>query len=258
MHFFDEVYRGTPPWEIGRPQPVFVHLEESGEIAGRVLDVGCGTGENALYFASRGHEVWGVDFAPTAIERARTKATERSLPVTFRSASALALESLGERFDTVTDCGLFHTFSDLHRTLYADSVGTVLLPGGRLFVLCFSEHEPTDWGGPRRVTQGELRETFRDGWEVRWIREARFETRLESVEGRAWVAALRRTGRRSPSGLRKQPSALPRAEPPRENAGVRRSRPKPQIPRPPSGRGRKAGNNDHGMRKDESRVRGRV
>ncbi|HLA47035.1 MAG TPA: class I SAM-dependent methyltransferase, partial [Thermoplasmata archaeon] len=52
MGFFNAAYAGTPPWDIGRPQPEFVRLEEAGAIKGRVLDVGCGTGENALFLAS--------------------------------------------------------------------------------------------------------------------------------------------------------------------------------------------------------------
>ena len=192
MAGFEESYRGSPPWDIGRPQPELVHLEESGEIVGRVLDVGCGTGENALYFASRGHEVWGVDLAPTALKRAKAKAAERSLPATFRRADALALGTLRERFDTVTDCGLFHALELGQRPEYASSLDRVLVPGGRLFILCFSEHEPADWGGPRRVTQAEIRETFHPGWEVAWIREARFDTRLESIQGRAWLSAIRK------------------------------------------------------------------
>ncbi|MGI0070631.1 MAG: class I SAM-dependent methyltransferase [Thermoplasmata archaeon] len=192
MHFFDEAYRGTPPWEIGRPQPAVIRLEEAGEIQGRVLDVGCGTGENALYLANRGHEVWGVDFAPTAIERARGKALSRARPVEFRVASALELARLGERFDTIADCGLFHTLLDPHRPVYAENVRASLVPGGRLFLLCFSEEEPTDWGGPRRVSQEEIRATFRDGWEVQAIQKERFETRIPEVRGRAWLAKLRR------------------------------------------------------------------
>jgi len=192
MHFFDDVYLGSPPWEIGRPQSEFVRLESEGEIVGRVLDVGCGTGENALHFAAAGHPTWGVDFAPNAVRRAKAKAQERHLPVEFHVASALELEKLGEQFDTVTDCGLFHTLLDPFRPVYSRSLQASLTPGGRFFVLCFSEDEPTDWGGPRRVSQAELRTTFEDGWDVRFIRRARFETTFREVEGKAWLAAVRR------------------------------------------------------------------
>jgi 2-polyprenyl-3-methyl-5-hydroxy-6-metoxy-1,4-benzoquinol methylase len=75
--------RGAPPWDIGRPQASLVRLAEAGEIAGSVLDVGCGTGENALYLATRGHEVLGVDAAPVAIERATTKARDRGIEAEF-------------------------------------------------------------------------------------------------------------------------------------------------------------------------------
>lgn len=193
MHFFEETYQGSPPWDIGRPQPAFVRLEEAGEIVGRTLDVGCGTGENALFLASRGHDTWGVDFAPTAVTRARLKAADRGLPVTFRVASALELGLINERFDTVIDCGLFHTFLDPHRPEYAASLAATLTERGRIFLLCFSEHEPTDWGGPRRVTQTEIRSTFNQGWKVRWIREERFETRFEGVQGKAWMASIDRS-----------------------------------------------------------------
>lgn len=192
VHLFDRAYDGTPPWEIGRPQREFVELEEQGEIRGRVLDVGCGTGENALFYVSRHHDTWGVDFAPSAIRRAREKAERRGAAVHFEESSALDLSRLGETFDTVTDCGLFHTFLDEHRPVYSASVAAVLRPGGRLFILCFSEREPTDWGGPRRVTEAELHVTFAKGWKIRWVREARFETTMPQITGHAWLAALER------------------------------------------------------------------
>lgn len=198
MHFFDAAYQGSPPWDIGRPQPAFVRLEESGEVAGRVLDVGCGTGENALYFARRGHATWGVDFAPTPIQRAREKSSERGVPARFEVADALALEALEARFDTITDCGLFHTFDDDERPRYAKSLLGVLEPPGRVHILCFSEREPADWGGPRRVTRPEIRATFRAPWQVRSIRAERFATRFEDGRGEAWLATLTlRTRRRS-------------------------------------------------------------
>jgi SAM-dependent methyltransferase len=192
VNFFDRAYQGAPPWDIGRPQREFVQLEEGGEIRGRVLDVGCGTGENALFYAARGHDTWAIDFAPTAIERARQKAGQRKAAVRFEVASALELSSLGQAFDTVTDCGLFHTFLDAHRPIYSASLASVLPPAGRLFVLCFSEREPTDWGGPRRISQAELRSTFADGWKELWIRDARFETSDPRVTGYAWLAAFER------------------------------------------------------------------
>src|SRR5512135_2383123 len=112
---FVSFYEGTPPWDIPGPQPVIARLEESGEIHGSVLDAGCGTGENALFLASKGHEVWGLDFVPAALERARAKARERGLDVVFGEGNALELEALGRRFDTVIDSGLFHVFSDEER-----------------------------------------------------------------------------------------------------------------------------------------------
>ncbi len=71
---FEQMYQGQAPWDTGRPQPAIVKLAEAGQIRGSVLDVGCGTGENLLYLAARGHEAWGLDFVPVAIERAKAKA----------------------------------------------------------------------------------------------------------------------------------------------------------------------------------------
>ncbi|MCI4360693.1 MAG: class I SAM-dependent methyltransferase, partial [Thermoplasmata archaeon] len=71
---FNDAYLGQPPWDIGGPQPEVVRLAEENEFSGDVLDIGCGTGENALELARRGMTVWGLDAAPRAIDRARVKA----------------------------------------------------------------------------------------------------------------------------------------------------------------------------------------
>jgi len=194
VSFFDAAYQGTPPWDIGRPQPAFVRLEERGEIVGRVLDLGCGTGENALYFARVGHEAWGFDSAPTAIRLAREKSARRGLPVRFEVADALELDRRPERFETITDCGLFHTFDDEERPRYAASLRAALGSPGRVHVLCFSDREPAEWGGPRRVTQDEIRATFGEGWRVRSIRAERFATRFEEIRGEAWLATVEPSG----------------------------------------------------------------
>ncbi|MGZ4906520.1 MAG: class I SAM-dependent methyltransferase [Halobacteriota archaeon] len=189
MDFFSSVYEGTPPWDIGHPQREFVQLEEADEIKGSVLDVGCGTGENALYLAERGHEVWGVDFTPRAIEKARDKAAQYHLNVTFLVGDALQLGALGRDFDTVIDSGLFHTLSDEERPLFANSLADVLRREGTYFMLCFSELEPGSYG-PRRVTQAEIRETFAHGWHIKYIRPAYMESwrQLEGIH--AWLSSI--------------------------------------------------------------------
>ena len=190
--FFNEAYRGTPPWDIGRPQDEFVRLGRSGEIRGRVLDVGCGTGENAIFFAELGLDVWGVDAAPLAIERAQRKASQRRANVNFTVADALHLDKLKRKFDTVTDCGLFHTFSDDEREKFPVSLASVLAAGGIYFMLCFSDKEPTFWGGPRRVSKEEITHTFRSGWRINYIKEARFGSRAHDEGGRAWLSSIGR------------------------------------------------------------------
>jgi SAM-dependent methyltransferase len=190
---FESAYRnGEPPWDIGGPQPAIVRLAEQRAIAGRVIDVGCGTGENALFLASRGLEVLGVDAAATAIERAQAKALQRGIPATFVVGDALALTALGRTFDVAIDCGLFHTFADPDRPRFERSLHETLQAGARYFLLCFNEHQPGD-SGPRRVTQREIGETFAAGWTVDSIVEERFAARLPGGGARAWLASLTRT-----------------------------------------------------------------
>ncbi|MGZ7164416.1 MAG: class I SAM-dependent methyltransferase [Halobacteriota archaeon] len=189
MDLFDAAYEGVAPWDIGRPQRKIMQLEEAGEITGAVLDVGCGTGENALYLAARGHEVWGVDFTARAIETARDKATQRHLSVTFLVQDVLYLDTLGRRFDTVIDSGLFHALSDEERPYFARSVAIVLRRGGTYFMLCVSELQPGTYG-PRRVTQAEIRETFARGWRVNYIKAARMENTRQPKGTPAWLSSI--------------------------------------------------------------------
>lgn len=160
------------PWDIGRPQGAFVAAAE--RIVGRVLDVGCGTGDLAVWLAERGRTVRGVDFLAAALDRAREKAAARGVDATFLQMDARAIGTIPERFDAVTDCGLFHCFDDAGRAAYVAALTNLLEPGGRLFLLCFSAAEPGTHG-PRRLTEAELRSAFASGWVVESIAAARFE-----------------------------------------------------------------------------------
>jgi SAM-dependent methyltransferase len=193
---WDASYTGdtAAPWDIGRPQPAFVRLADQGRLTGRLLDSGCGTGENALLAASRGADVTGIDVAPTAIARARGKAADRGLAVRFEVANALDLGSVGVEVDTIIDSGVFHVFDDEDRARYVASLAAVLRPGGSCYLMCFSDQQPGDWG-PRRVRADELRSAFRDGWAVESISADTFEINPigGTTQAQAWLAALRRS-----------------------------------------------------------------
>lgn len=188
---FNAAYAGTPPWDIGCPQPAFAGLAAAGELRGRVLDAGCGTGEHALLAAGLGLTALGVDLAPAAIQRAESKATERHIAARFLVGDVLELPTLGEQFDTVLDSGVFHVFDDDDRPRFVASVAAVIPAGGRYFLLCFNEHQPGIWG-PRRVTQAELRASFQEGWRVDWIRAVTMDLASPIDGAAAWFAGLTR------------------------------------------------------------------
>jgi len=182
------------PWDIGRPQPAFVRLVEGGLLSGRLLDAGCGTGEQTLLAASHGADAMGIDVSVRAIELARGKAAERGLTARFEVADALRLGDLGLMFDVVIDSGVFHVFDDKDRVKYVASLASVLRDGGYCHLLCFSDRQPGTLG-PRRVRQDELRAAFSDGWRIVSIEAATFELNESGLGislAQAWLADIQR------------------------------------------------------------------
>jgi SAM-dependent methyltransferase len=192
---WDDSYTGDepPPWDIGRPQPLFVRLADRGRLVGRVLDAGCGTGEHAMLAASHGAYAMGMDLSPTAIAEARAKAAARGLDVKFEIADALALPDRHLVVDTVIDSGVFHVFDEEDRARYVEALASVLRPGGTCYLTCFSDQEPGDWG-PRRFREEELRAAFSDGWTFDFLIAETFD--LNPIHGitqaQAWLAAVKR------------------------------------------------------------------
>jgi cyclopropane fatty-acyl-phospholipid synthase-like methyltransferase len=193
---FESFYSGPAPWDIGRPQRPFTAIAD--QVKSPVLDAGCGTGENALFFAAQGHKVIGIDFVKEAIRRARRKATERGVAAEFLIKDATTLLDWDKCFATVIDCGLFHVFSDDDRRQYVAGLSHVMAPGGRLYLVCFGDEEPGT-EGPRRVSRQELFCTFADGWEVESVERIQLDvnpefTEVKFTEGgpRGWFAVVRR------------------------------------------------------------------
>ena len=90
---FASLYSGQAPWDIGKPQKPFIEVAD--KITGSILDAGCGTGDNALFFASRGHKVIGIDFLDEPIQRPKRK-VEQGVSATFLVMDALTLKSWSE------------------------------------------------------------------------------------------------------------------------------------------------------------------
>jgi SAM-dependent methyltransferase len=191
---WDASYRdGPPPWDIGAPQPAVVRLASAGVFAGGVLDAGSGTGDNALHIAAAGLDVLGVDVAGTAVSIARENAAARGIRAEFIVADALRLDRLGRMFDTVLDCALFHAFDNDERREYAVSLASVTKPGGRLFVLAFSDAD-LETAGPHPVSQQELSAPFTpsSGWSIASISPERLQATFAPEGAPAWLAQIER------------------------------------------------------------------
>jgi SAM-dependent methyltransferase len=192
---WDASYHGDDPapWDIGRPQPAMVRLASEGAFTGSVLDAGCGTGENALHIASLGLSVFGFDVAETALAIAREKAAARGLHAEFALADAFGLEAVGRRFESVMDCGLFHTFDAEERPRYVASLSSVTGPGATLYVLCFSDAAPDTV--PHPISQNDLHSAFTPstGWQIAAIEADRVHTTFHGDDGApAWLATIKR------------------------------------------------------------------
>lgn len=191
---WEDMYAGRPDWDLGRPQSAYRALAEEGAIRGRVLDVGCGTGEHVLMCADLGLEVTGVDFAPAALRAAEKKAVDRGLRARFLLHDARKLGDLGESFDTVLDCGLFHILGDEDRAAYIDSVRTVLVPGGHYYILCFSDQQPGEQQpgkqGPRRSSREEITTVFTNGWQIDSINRTTLDSDHYPGGLRGWLVDL--------------------------------------------------------------------
>lgn len=181
--FFETVYKGEAPWEVGGPQPAMAALIEEFPPAGPVLDLGCASGDLAIFLAQRGLPVLGIDFVPSAIEQARQKAAalphEVASLLEFQVADALRPSALQRQFGAVMDSGFFHLLTDEQCDQLVQELAAVLRPGGRYYLHEFAIEFAMP-NTPRQVTQEEVRRRFtpEKGWRIHAVRSAEFFSRV--------------------------------------------------------------------------------
>jgi SAM-dependent methyltransferase len=179
---FDKLYCGEAafdgappptgiPWDVHQAQPRLMELEALGGISGEVLDIGCGLGDNAIYLASRGHSVTGLDGSAAAIEEARRRAAAAGVTVTFDVADATDLSGYEGRFDTVVDSALYHCLDDDGRQAYIAALYRATRPGARLHLSCFSDGNVNGLIAPMgHVPESNLRDILTaNGWRIDFL-----------------------------------------------------------------------------------------
>ena len=138
---YDSLYRfSTPRWDNGKIPPELVTLTATEGARGRALDLGCGTGAQALYLAQHGWSVVGVDLAPKAIELAREKVRRAGATVDLQVADVTRLEFLQDPFNLVVDVGCFHSLGAAARKRYAQNLARLTRPGSLFLLYGFDHH----------------------------------------------------------------------------------------------------------------------
>ena len=186
----DSYASGAPlPWDTGTPDPVLVELIESRAIApGNTLEIGCGTGTNAIYLAQYGFDVLGVDISEVAVDRARTRAEGRCR---FEAVDFLAAEPAGGPFEFVFDRGCFHVFDDDgDRARFAQKVAAHLVENGLwLSLIGSTEGAPRDEGPPRRSAR-EVMSAIEPSLEIVQLRSTEFTVCDERMK--SWLCLSRK------------------------------------------------------------------
>jgi len=196
---WDLIYRqGRPPWETGLPAGELVRIVEKGVIPfGTTLELGCGTGADAVYLARRGFEVTAVDFAPTALERARNRAQMEGVPIRFVLDDVFEFAPTAGQFDFVYDGGFYHFVRQVDLARFLDMLWRVTHPGSFYLALIGGTAEDVD-GWPPGVTEHEIRFELARLFDFVRLRPCRIDSPDKPKGYRGWSCLMKR-----PEGFQK-------------------------------------------------------
>jgi SAM-dependent methyltransferase len=194
VEHWDQRYRqGESPWDTGRPSSELMRVVAEERIAPcRAIELGCGTGTNAVWLAQQGFDVVAVDLSPLAIGRAEERAKAAGVTVRFLAADVLNPPDLGGPYPFFFDRGCYHVVRRIDAGRYVRTLQQVAAPNGLGLVLTGNAREPHT-PGPPVVSEEEIRKELGEGFEIRRLREFRFDAIPGSGEQfLAWSCLLRR------------------------------------------------------------------
>ncbi len=174
VDFHQRYATAATPWDTGVPSRELLRAIESGELPGRtVLELGCGTGTNAIELARRGYRVTAVDLVELPVEKGREKARQAKVTVDFRVGDLTRID-LGGPYDLLFDSGLYH--GQRHRDLagFLAALERVSRPGTRWLSLAGNANEPHA-DGPPVVTEAEFRGELSGLFRILRVHEFRWD-----------------------------------------------------------------------------------
>ena len=190
---WDAIYRqGTPPWDTGAEAAELVRvLDDAGIPPGTALELGCGTGADAICLAKRGFDVTAVDLSPMAIERARSRAEQQGALLRFVLADVLKFAPTAGQFDFVYDAGFYHFIRQAELDQFLDLLWRVTRPGSYYLTLAGAVGETTE-GGPPQVSEDEIHMELGRLFDFVHLRPFRFESPNRPEGYLGWSCLLQR------------------------------------------------------------------
>jgi len=190
---WDTMYRlGTPPWESGVPSGELIRVLDEGVIPpGTALELGCGTGADAICLARRGFEVTAVDSSATALERARVRGRREDVLVHFVLDDVFEFARTAGQFDLVYDAGFYHYMRRVELDRLLDLLWRATHPGSYYLALVGSSRERAA-GGPPRVSKRQIRDELGRLFDFVHLRPFRFESPRRQNGYLGWSCLLRR------------------------------------------------------------------
>jgi SAM-dependent methyltransferase len=194
-HFKERYTAGDTPWDIGKPDFNLIHVVTTMPIKPcAALEIGCGTGDNAIWLSQQHFQVLGIDASEIAIEKAQEKAVQANALCDFRVSDILGSRVEGGPFGFVFDRGCFHTMgSDKDRKSFAENVNRHLEDDGLWLSLLGNADEQRDGPGPPQRSARDIVNAVEPGFEILSLVSGHFGSNRPTPP-RAWVCLMRKRG----------------------------------------------------------------